>query len=85
VVPDDDLLHIVLEHPAEEAAQILVDTAVARGTSDNVSAVVAAVQPVRVAEPVPVGAGARPSYLLPAIAILVLILVLAAVVFFLAT
>jgi serine/threonine protein phosphatase PrpC len=85
VVPDDDLLRIVLEHPADEAAQILVDTAVERGTSDNVSAVVAAVQPVRVAEPVLVGAGARPSYLLPAIAILVLIAVLAVVVFLFVT
>jgi protein phosphatase len=85
VVPDDDLLRIVLEHPADEAAQLLVDTAVERGTSDNVSAVVAAVQPVRVAAPVPVGAGARPSYLLPAIALLVLVVVLAVVVFLLVT
>jgi serine/threonine protein phosphatase PrpC len=81
VVPDDDLLRIVLEYPADEAARVLVDTAIERGTSDNVSAVVAAVQPVRVAEPVLVGAGERPSYLFPAIALLVLIVVLAVVVY----
>lgn len=81
VVADDDMLRILLEYPADEAAQVLVETAVERGTSDNVSAVVAAVQPTRVAEPVPVGAGARPSYLLPAIALLVLIVVLAVVVY----
>jgi protein phosphatase len=85
VVPEDDLLRIVLEHPADEAARVLVDTAVQRGTSDNVSAVVAAVQPVRVAEPVLVGARERPSYLLPAVAVLVLIVVLAVLVFLFAT
>jgi PPM family protein phosphatase len=85
VVPDDDLLRILLEHPADVAAQRLVETAVERGTSDNVSAVVAAVQPIRVAEPVVVGAGRRPSYLLPAAAILVLIVILAVVVFLVAT
>jgi serine/threonine protein phosphatase PrpC len=85
VVPDDDMLRILLAHPAEEAAQVLVQTAVERGTSDNVSAVVAAVQPARVAEPVLAGAGERPSYLLPALALLVLIVALAVIVFLLVT
>jgi protein phosphatase len=84
VLPDDDLLAILLQFPADAAAQTLVETAVERGASDNVSAVVAAVQPARVAEPVPVDAAERSSYLLPAIAILVLIAVLAAAVYFFA-
>ncbi|MEA2584672.1 MAG: family protein phosphatase [Thermomicrobiales bacterium] len=81
VVPDDDLLRIVLDNPADVAAQRLVELAVERGTSDNVSAVVASVQPVRVAEPVLVSAGGRPSFLLPAAAILLLIAVLAVMLF----
>jgi protein phosphatase len=81
VVPDDDLLRIVLDNPADVAAQRLVELAVERGTSDNVSAVVASVQPVRVAEPILVSAGGRPSFLLPAAAILLLIAVLAVVLF----
>ncbi|MEA2532088.1 MAG: family protein phosphatase [Thermomicrobiales bacterium] len=81
VVPDDDLLRIVLDNPAAVAAQRLVELAVERGTSDNVSAVVASVQPVRVAEPILVSAGGRPSFLLPAAAILLLIAVLAVVLF----
>ncbi|MEA2594838.1 MAG: family protein phosphatase [Thermomicrobiales bacterium] len=81
VVPDDDLLRIVLDNPADIAAQRLVELAVERGTSDNVSAVVASVQPVRVAEPILVSAGGRPSFLLPAAAILLLIAVLAVVLF----
>jgi protein phosphatase len=84
VVPDDDLLAILLKSPADAAAQQLVETAVERGASDNVSAVVAAVQPARVADPVLVGAAERSSYLLPAIAILVLIAVLAAAVYYFA-
>jgi protein phosphatase len=81
VVPDDDLLRIVLDNPTDTAAERLVQTAVERGASDNVSAVVAAVQPARVAEPVLVSADERSSFLLPAIALLVLIAVLAAIVF----
>jgi protein phosphatase len=84
VVPDDDLLAILLKSPADAAAQQLVETAVERGASDNVSAVVAAVQPARDAEPSPVGAAERSSYFLQAIAILVLIAVLAAAVYYFA-
>jgi hypothetical protein len=42
---------------------------------------VASVQPVRVAEPILVSAGGRPSFLLPAAAILLLIAVLAVMLF----
>jgi PPM family protein phosphatase len=81
VVPDDDLLRYLLDHQADVAAHRLVDIAVERGASDNVSAVVASVQPVREPQPVPVGAGERPSFLLPAVAALVVIVVLAVVLF----
>jgi PPM family protein phosphatase len=77
VMPDDDLLQVVLDNPADSAVQKLVETAVERGTSDNVTAVVAAVQPIRVEEPVVITTGVRPSFLLPAAAILLLIVVLA--------
>jgi protein phosphatase len=81
VVPNDDLLRIMLDNPGDVAAERLVETAVERGASDNVSAVVAAVQPVREPQPVLVSAGERPSFLLPAVAALVLIVALAVVLF----
>jgi serine/threonine protein phosphatase PrpC len=86
VVPESDLLQALLEYPPDLAASSLVDLAVERGTTDNVSAVVAAVQPTRVVEPELVSAGAgRAPWLLPAIAAVVLIAVLAVIVFLLAT
>jgi protein phosphatase len=48
VVPDRDLLRVVLDHEPEAAARRLVDLAVERGTTDNVSAVVAEALPTRV-------------------------------------
>jgi serine/threonine protein phosphatase PrpC len=83
VMPGSDMLNIVLANPADVAAERLVMTAVERGASDNVSAVVAAVEPARVGEPVVVAAG-RPSYLIPAVAVLVVIIILAALIFFFA-
>ncbi len=83
VVEDDDLLQTLLDNPADVAAQRLVESAVEGGASDNVSVVVAAVQPVREPQPVVVVAGERPSFLLPAVAALVVIVVLAVVLFLL--
>ena len=59
VVEDDDMVRILLEHDPADAAKRLVDLAVERGTSDNVSAVVAAAVPTRVptVEQALVGAG----------------------------
>jgi PPM family protein phosphatase len=86
VVLESDILQILSDNPPDVAASRLVDLAVERGTTDNVSAVVAAVQPTRVVAPelVPVGGGRSP-WLLPAIAAVVLIAVLALLVFLLAT
>jgi len=82
VMPDDDVLKIVLDYPADLAVRKLVDTAVERQTSDNVSAVIATVQPIRVEQPVVVAAGSRPSFLFPAAALVLLIVVLALVLVF---
>ena len=82
VMPDDDLLQVVINNPADLAVQKLVDTAVERGASDNVSAVIATVQPIRIEEPVVITPSARPSFLLPAAAIVLLIVVLAVLVYF---
>lgn len=86
VVPDEDLLKTLVDLPADQAAERLVAMAVERGTSDNVSAVVATVQPIRVApEPVLVGAGtSRSSMLVPAIAAIILIVILAVVIYYVA-
>lgn len=81
VVPNDDLLRILLDNTGDVAPERLVETAVERGASDNVSAVVVAVQPVREPQPVLVSAGERPSFLLPVVAALVLIAVLAVILF----
>lgn len=48
VVDDADLAQVLLAHPPEDAAKRLVDLAVERGTSDNVSAVVAEALPTRI-------------------------------------
>jgi protein phosphatase len=84
VVSDDDMLSVLLANPAPLAAQRLVDLAIERGTTDNVTAIVAEVLPVRVVEPVAISSrqGGQ-SYLIPAVAALVAILVLAAVLYFL--
>jgi protein phosphatase len=48
VVSDDDMLTILLGHEPESAAKTLVNLAVERGTTDNVSAIVAQVLPTRI-------------------------------------
>ncbi|MER3436494.1 MAG: serine/threonine-protein phosphatase [Chloroflexota bacterium] len=83
VVPEDDLLRVLTESEPQEAAQQLVNLAVERGTSDNVSAAVLAVLPAREPELVAAGpGGGRPTLLLPLLAAIILILILAAVLFF---
>jgi protein phosphatase len=79
VVPNDDLLNVLLASDDETVAQKLVDLAVERGTSDNVSAIVASVLPVR--EPLVIaGPGVAPksSALMPLLLVTLLILMIAA-------
>ena len=88
VVADDDFVTILLENEPEAAARQLVELANQRGTTDNVSAVVAEVSPVRVLEPVLAGAGAgrggAGSYLVPALVLLGALIFIALVVLALA-
>jgi serine/threonine protein phosphatase PrpC len=79
VVPNDDLLSVLLESDESGVAQRLVDLAVERGTSDNVSAIVASVLPVR--EPLVIagpGTASRASVLLPMLLATIVILAIAA-------
>ena len=83
VVPDDEMLRALTEGAPEDAAQRLVDLAVSRNARDNVSAIVLAALPTREKPAVLETAGTgRTSFLLPAIAAVILILILAAVFFF---
>jgi PPM family protein phosphatase len=50
VASDEDLLQLTLGEEPQEAAQTLVNTAVERGATDNVTAIVATVAPSRVRE-----------------------------------
>jgi serine/threonine protein phosphatase PrpC len=50
VASDEDLLHVAQGDDPQFAAQALVNTAVERGATDNVTAIVAAVAPSRVRE-----------------------------------
>lgn len=63
VVEDQDLVRVVADQDPAAAAKRLVDLAVERGTTDNVSAVVVAAQPTRVQvvtlEPTPAARTAR--------------------------
>ncbi|HET8524267.1 MAG TPA: protein phosphatase 2C domain-containing protein [Thermomicrobiales bacterium] len=84
VASDDDLLQVALAAAADNAASSLVMMAKERGTTDNVTAVVASVSAARVREPMPVGAG-RPTIVGPVlvtIIVLILIAVLAATYYF---
>jgi serine/threonine protein phosphatase PrpC len=79
VVPNDDLLSVLLASDESGVAQQLVDLAVERGTSDNVSAIVASVLPVR--EPLVIagpGTASRTSVFLPMIIATIVILAIAA-------
>ena len=88
VVADDDLVTVLLDNEPEAAARQLVELANQRGTTDNVSAVVAQVSPVRVLEPVLAGAGAGRGgagrYLVPALVLLGALIFIALVVLALA-
>lgn len=77
VLSNDEMLRIVEESSAADPARALVDVAVQRGTSDNVSAVVATVMPVREAMTLePLGAsGGVPLYALGLAAIVILALI----------
>jgi len=78
VVPNDDLLHVLLSSDETSVAQRLVDLAVERGTSDNVSAIVASVLPVR--EPLVIagpGTASQTRAYLPLLAAAILILMIA--------
>jgi protein phosphatase len=80
VVPDNDLLNVLLTTPPDDAPARLIELANERGTSDNVTAVIVTALPSR--EPVVI-AVAGPSRVSPLIglaaaAILILIIVLAA-------
>jgi PPM family protein phosphatase len=81
VVDDGDVVRIVLDHPPADAAKRLVDLAVERGTSDNVSAVVAEALPTRIPtigrEPVP--AASRGGALVPLLAAVAAIIFVALV------
>jgi len=71
VVPEADMVGVLLTTEAADAAKRLVNLAVERGTTDNVSAVVVEAQPTRVSvisrpEVTMVGGG-RNSYLVPAL------------------
>ena len=84
VVADGDLVGVLLGHPPEAAAKRLVDLAVERGTSDNVSAVVAQALPTRIPTIGPATAAERAgrpfgAALVPALAAVAAILFVALV------
>ncbi len=79
VVRDEDFVETLIERDPPDAARQLVDLAVERGTTDNVSAVVAGVLPARVALREPVladgPAGDRPGYLVPLVVLSIVLFV----------
>jgi serine/threonine protein phosphatase PrpC len=78
VVSDDDLLQMLLATDPADVAKALVDLAVERGATDNVSAIVASVLPAR--EPAIAAVPTAPSRVSPLFAVIaaaVVILVLA--------
>ncbi len=84
VVSDQELVRALLDHTPADAAKRLVDLAVERGTTDNVSAVVARAEPTRVRvvtlEPTPAAARRRPSGALAAALIAAVVLIFVALV-----
>ena len=79
VLTNADMIAAMAGRPAQESAQLLVDLAKERGTSDNVSAVVLEATPTRVSvapAPLPSGRGG-PSPVMIAIAALVILALLA--------
>lgn len=88
VVADDDLVSVLLRNDPDSAARRLVELANERGTTDNVSAIVAEVTPVRVLEPVLAGGGADRggfgTYLAPLLVLLGAVVFIALVILALA-
>jgi serine/threonine protein phosphatase PrpC len=77
-VEDPELASIAMEHRPEQAAQLLVDQANARGGSDNISVVVVSTRPEIVAAPTEIAAvPARSFPLIPILAGLAFVMVLA--------
>jgi len=79
VAPNDDLLSVLLTADEAGVAQRLVDLAVERGATDNVSAIVASVLPAR--EPLVIagsGTASRWSVFMPMILVAILILAIVA-------
>lgn len=83
VVPDNDLLNVMLLSEPEEAPGKLVQLANERGTSDNVTAVVITALPAREPVAVVTAGPSRPSPLVAIAAAAVLILVIALAILFL--
>ncbi len=84
VVVDDDVVAIVLRQDATGAAQALVDLAKERNTTDNVSAIVLEAESTRIVVApvaVPVGAQGR-SLLVPVLAAIILLVIVALVLAF---
>jgi protein phosphatase len=82
VIEDESFARVLTDFDAPDAARELVDLAVLRGTTDNVSAVVVSVMPTRIPERELVAARTgveRPSFLVPALAIVGVIVFIALV------
>lgn len=79
-VEPDDVATIVLQRPPQEASKALIDLALERGSTDNVTAAVVTYEPVAVAaEPELVAAGGGRGGLSPFIMILFVIVALAVI------
>ena len=81
-VDEEDLTRIVLSSPPEQAARELVQTALARSSNDNVSAVVAWMMPAGATlepQPVEVEAGGRGALLVPVLVLIGLLVFIAIV------
>lgn len=81
-VDEEDLTRIVLSSPPEQAARELVQTALARSSNDNVSAVVAWMMPAGATlepQPVEVETGGRGALLVPVLVLIGLLVFIAIV------
>ena len=79
-VEPDDVATLVLQNPPQEASQALIDLALERGSSDNVTAAVVTFEPaVAEAEPELVGAGSGGRGFSPLILIIFVIVAIAVI------